>query len=227
MQPRRRLVEHIERVTTRAALELRRELDALRLAAREFGRWLPQAQVADPDLPERVERAPHRRIVGKELECLVDRHREHVRDRLAAVGDLERLFVVARALADRAWRVHARQKQHLDEDETLALAVVAAAVRDVEREPSRVVAARPRELCRREQPADVIEEARCTSRGWSAASGRLASGRRGRAARRPRAPTRCDRRAGDRALTLQQVVPFVALSSGRLPSCAATARRAR
>ena len=127
VQPGRRLVEQVERVTATAALQLGRELDALRLAAGQLGRRLAESQVAEPDLAQRLEAAHRRRHVGEEPRRLVDGHAEHVGDRLAAEAHLERLRLVARAVARRARRVGAGQEQQLDRDEPLALAGLAAA----------------------------------------------------------------------------------------------------
>ena len=141
-------------------LQLGRELDPLRLAAGELGRRLAEPEVAQADLPQDVQRAEHLRLVGEELAGRVDRQPEHVGDVLLAVLDLQRLRVVAGAVADRAWGVDARQEEQLDHDEALALAVLAAALGDVEREPPGVVAAGPRRLGRGEELADVVEQAR-------------------------------------------------------------------
>ncbi len=68
------LVEHVQRVAALRALQLGRQLDALRLAARQLGRRLAEPQVAEADLAQHVERAPHVRLVGEELAGRVDRH---------------------------------------------------------------------------------------------------------------------------------------------------------
>jgi hypothetical protein len=77
------LVEDVERVAALGALELGGELDALRLAARELGGGLAEAQVAEAHLrstsSERRTRRRRRRTPRR-----VDGHREHVGDRLAA-----------------------------------------------------------------------------------------------------------------------------------------------
>ena len=158
MQAGRRLVEDVERVAALRALQLGRELDALRLAAGELGRRLAEPQVAEADLAQHVERAAHVRLVGEELARRVDGHAQHVGDVLAAVRDLQRLRVVARAVAGRARRVDARQEQQLDHHEAFALAGLAAALGDVEREAPGVVAAGARRLGRGEQLAHVIEQ---------------------------------------------------------------------
>jgi hypothetical protein len=55
--------------------------------------------------------------------------------------DLERLAVVALALAHLARDIDVRQELHLDLEDPVALAVLAAAALDVEREAARGVAA--------------------------------------------------------------------------------------
>ena len=59
-------------------------------------------------------------------------HVEHVGDALALEQDFQRLAVVALALAGVAGDVDVGQKVHLDLDETIALARLAAAAFDVE-----------------------------------------------------------------------------------------------
>ena len=153
-----RLVEDVERAPGAAALQLARELHALRLAAGERRRRLAEVDVAETDVVERLELAPDRRDVLEEVERLLDRHVEDVADVLALVGDLERLAVVARALADLARHVDVGQEVHLDLDLPVALARLAAAARDVEAEAARRVAARLRVRRRREQRADVVPQ---------------------------------------------------------------------
>src|SRR2546425_4831906 len=77
----------------------------------------------------------------RSLECLLDRHVEHVRDRLALELDLERLPVVPAPVTDLAGDVDVGQEVHLDLDRAVASAGLAAPALDVEREPSRLVAA--------------------------------------------------------------------------------------
>ncbi len=143
----------------RRALELRCQLDALRLAAGQLGGRLPEPQVAEPDLAQGLEAARRRWHVGEELGCLVDGHVEHLGDGPVAVADLERLRVVARAVAGRAGGVGSWQEQQLDGDEPLALAGLAAPLRHVEREAPRRVAAPPRGVGVREHLAHGVEHA--------------------------------------------------------------------
>src|SRR5262249_29129272 len=93
------------------------------------------------------------------LERLRGGHLQHVRDRVAAVVDLECLAVVALATADLAGHVDIRQELHLDLENAIALAVLAAAALDVEREPAGTVPAHARLGNAREQVANGAEEA--------------------------------------------------------------------
>ncbi len=57
-----------------------------------------------------------RGMFAKNSSASATRHVEHVRDVLAMIGDLERLAVVARAVADLARNVDVGQEVHLDLD---------------------------------------------------------------------------------------------------------------
>src|SRR5688572_18456311 len=73
---------------------------------------------------------------------LLEKKNQNVGDRLALEQDLERLAVVAFSLADVAGDVDVGQKVHLDLDDAVALAGLAAAALDVEGEAAGLVAAR-------------------------------------------------------------------------------------
>ena len=94
---------------------------------------------------------------------------------LALVLHLQRLAVVARALADLARDVDIRQEVHLDLDDAVALAGLAAPALDVEGEAARLVAAQLGFRQSGEEVADLGEDAgvggRVGARG--AADGRL------------------------------------------------------
>ena len=70
----------------------------------------------------------------EEGQRVLDRHVEHLVDALALVVDLQRLAVVALALADVAGHVDVGQEVHLDLDHAVALAGLAAPALDVEAE---------------------------------------------------------------------------------------------
>src|SRR5262249_45023785 len=95
MQPRRRLVEDVEGASGLHLSELATELHALRLAAAQRGRRLPELHVAEAHLDERVEDAREGGERREELAALLDARLEDVVDRLAFELDLERLGVVA------------------------------------------------------------------------------------------------------------------------------------
>src|SRR6185369_2987952 len=166
VQAGRRLIEDVQRLARRAPRQLRRQLDPLRLAARQRRGRLAEVDVAEADVEQRLELAGDLRNRSEELERLLDGHLEHVGDRAALVVDLERLAVIARALAHLARDVHVRQELHLDLDDPVALAVLAAAALDVEREAARPVAADARlghageELADRGEQADVRRRVR-------------------------------------------------------------------
>src|SRR3954468_1011587 len=137
-----RLVEDVERLAGGAPPQLLRQLDPLRLAAAERGRALADLDVAEPDLLK------HAHLVadaGNRLEQagrLLDVHVEHVGDRVALELHLERLAVVARAVAHVAGDVDVGQEVHFDLYEAVALARLAPPALDVEAEAAGLVAAR-------------------------------------------------------------------------------------
>ena len=138
--------------------ELRGELDALRLAARERRRRLAELDVVEADVVQRLQPPAQLRDLGEEGERLLDRHLEHVRDRLALEAHLQRLLVVAVPVAGLAGHVDVGQEVHLDLDRPVALARLAAAAADVEGEAARLVAAHLRLGRERVELADVREQ---------------------------------------------------------------------
>ena len=91
---------------------------------------------------QKFQRFAHPRHRLEEFQRLLDRHVEHVGDGFAAEQHFQRFAVVALALADVAGDVDVGQKVHLDLDDAVALAGLAAAALDVEREAAGLVAAR-------------------------------------------------------------------------------------
>ena len=139
--------------------KFRRQLDALRLAAGKLGGGLAHADVVQADVVDGLELARDGGNSLEELHRLADGHFEHVGDALAFVFDFQRLAVVAPAVADLAGDVHIGQKLHLDLDDAVALARLAAPALDVEREPARLVAAHPGVGGLGKQVADHVEDA--------------------------------------------------------------------
>src|SRR6185369_14558849 len=107
-------------------------IHSLCLTARELGRGLAQTQITDAHLSQDLKRAKHLRFLFEEVACLVDRQRQNLCDVLAPIANLQRLAVVAGAVAGGAGGEDARQENELDADKTLALAGLAPTFRDVE-----------------------------------------------------------------------------------------------
>ena len=154
-----RFVEDVDGPAGGALLQLGGQLDPLRLATRQRRGRLPEPDVAEADVDQRVEVAGDAADRLEELGRLLDRHLQHFGDRLAFVVHLQRLAVVAGPLAHLARHVDVWQKVHLDLDRAVAGAVLAAPALDVEREPALQVAADLRLGRLAEQLADVVEDA--------------------------------------------------------------------
>ena len=107
---------------------------------------------------QRLEPPAQLRDLREEGQRLLDRHLEHVGDRLALEAHLERLLVVPVPVAGLALHVDVGQEVHLDLDRPVALARLAAAAAHVEREAARLVAAHLRLGRERVELADVREE---------------------------------------------------------------------
>ena len=152
------LVEDVERAAGRHLAQLRGQLHPLRLAAGQRRGGLAEPDVVEPHVVQRLQAALDLRDVLEEVDRLLDRHVEHVGDRLALEAHLERLAVVALAVALLARHVDVRQEVHLDLDLAVAAADLAAPALDVEREAPRLVPARPRLLRARVEVADVVEQ---------------------------------------------------------------------
>src|SRR5690606_24162449 len=153
----RGLVEEVERVLRGGTAEVGGELDALRLAAGERVRGLPELEVAEPDVPEHLELARDAPLVGEELGGLVHGHREDVVHVLAVPADLEDVLLEALAAARLALEVEVGEELHLDLHHAVALADLAAAAGDVERERAGPVAAHLRLVRVGEERADAVE----------------------------------------------------------------------
>src|SRR5277367_286834 len=144
MQAGGRLVQDVERAPGGAPRELLGELHALRLAARQRRRLLADLDIAEPHALQRLHLVADRRHRLEQVGGFLHRHVEHVGDRLVAIAHLQRFAIVALALADVAGDVDVGQEMHLDLDDAVALARLAAAALDVEGEAPGLVAARLR-----------------------------------------------------------------------------------
>src|SRR5579875_3722970 len=134
VQARRRLVEDVEGPPRRPLGELGGELHPLGLAAGERGGALAEADVAEADVDERAQVAGDDGLGREELERLLARELQDVRDGAASPQDLEGVPVVAGALAHLARHVDVREEVHLDLDRPVPRAGLAATARHVEGE---------------------------------------------------------------------------------------------
>src|SRR5690606_23794410 len=116
-----------------------------------------EAEVAEPDLLEVPEHLPEPVLLDEEADRLVHGEVEDVADVEPLVGDLEELGLVARAAADLAGHVDVGEEDHLDLDDAVALARLAAPALHVEGEVAGRVAALLRERLAREELADRVE----------------------------------------------------------------------
>src|SRR4051812_34375288 len=89
-------------------------------------------QIAQAHIVQDLELGLDLRNGVEELESLRARHLEDIGNVLALVADIERLAIVAPALADVALDEDIGQKVHLDALHAVALAGLAAAALDVE-----------------------------------------------------------------------------------------------
>ena len=159
MQPGGGLVEDVERTARVALRELGGQLHALALAAGERRGRLPEPEVAEAYVLQRLDFLKDVGHVLEELHGAVDGHVEDVGDGLALEAHLQGLAVVATAVALLAGRHDVGQEVHLDRLVAVAAAGLAAAAFDVEREAPGLVAA---DAClgqRDEEVADVREDA--------------------------------------------------------------------
>src|SRR5262245_66497607 len=90
--------------------------------------------VVEADAVQQRQHVAYARHRLEEVERLLNRHIKDVGDRLALEQDFQGLAVVALALADVAGDVDVGEEVHLDLDDAVALAGLAAAALDVKGE---------------------------------------------------------------------------------------------
>ena len=159
VQADRRLVEDVEGVAVRPFSQFAGELDPLRLAPREGRRRLAEADVPQPHVVQELELPADRRDVLEEAEGLLDGHVEDLGDVLVLVPHVEGIQVEPMPAADIAGHIDVREEVHLDLDQAVPLAGLAAPPLHVEAEPARFVAPEPRLGKAGEEVADVREDA--------------------------------------------------------------------
>ena len=158
VQPCGWLIEHVEGVAALHALQLGDQFDALRLATGKFGSGLAQSQIAESDLRSPTSDRNTAGASAKNAQAASTVSASTSAMFLSRYRIVQRLRIVARAMTGRARRIHAGQEQQFDTDETLAFAGWAAALGDVKRETTGVIAARARLPGRGKQVAHGVEQ---------------------------------------------------------------------
>ena len=114
VEARGRLVEDVDGLARIAFREFGGQFHALALAAGKRGGGLAEFDVAKANILYGLDFAQDVGHVFEELHSLVDGHVEHIGDGLAFVAYLQRLAVVALAVAFLAGHLYVGQEVHLD-----------------------------------------------------------------------------------------------------------------
>ena len=177
MQAGGRLVQDIERVAGGAAGEFGGQFDALGFAAGQRGRRLAQMDIAQADIVQGLQLVLDGGDIGEEFQRFFHGHIQDIGDRFAPVADVQRLPVIALAVADFAGDIDIRQELHFDLDDAVALAGFAAPALDIEGEAAGPVAAGAGLRGLGEELADHVEDAGIGGGVGARACGRWATGR--------------------------------------------------
>jgi hypothetical protein len=113
------------------------QFHALRLAAGESRRRLPQTQISQANLLEGTQFFGYLGRLGEKSQRLLHRKIEHLMDILAVIAHFQHLRFVTRALALFTNQLHVGQKLHFHGNRAIALADLATASRHVEGKVSR------------------------------------------------------------------------------------------
>src|SRR5450755_3929179 len=123
-----------------------RELKALRLASRQRGDGLTEAQIIESDFGKRRQPQANFLIRGKKRQRCGDGEIQYIGDALgreiaSRQFDVEHVGAVAAAVAIRTTQIHVRQELHFDVLESIAAACRTAAIAGIETKRSRGVLA--------------------------------------------------------------------------------------
>ena len=168
MQARRRFVEDVERFASIGPRQFRRELNPLRLSAREHCCRLSQCDVFQSDITEELQLFSDRRNLGKQVKRFGTGHFEDIGNRFSLISDFKRLRVVPFAAARLARYPDIGEKLHLDFSFSRTFAPFASPSRHIEAEPPGVPPAKTRFGKFGIQAADQVKNAGigCGTRRW-------------------------------------------------------------
>src|SRR5664280_1823813 len=158
MESGRRFIEDVQGVPGRPATELRGQLYALGLATRKRGGRLPQTDVTESDVHQRLHMTGDGWLMGEEGQRLFARKVEHVGDGLAPEGDLQGVTVVPGPMAYLTRYVHIREKVHLDPNGSISRTCLTPSTLYIEREAPGQVTPDLRLLGETEELADMVED---------------------------------------------------------------------
>src|SRR5262245_30943328 len=144
MEADRGLVEQIERRPTALLSQLARDLEPLRLAARELVGGLAEPQIAEPHAAQDLKLAGEARLAPEMEERLVGGEVQRLADVDAAIAHVEHLAAKARAAAGLAGHQQVGEEVHLHRHPAGALALLAPTPGRVEGERALLEAARQR-----------------------------------------------------------------------------------
>ena len=156
VEPGRRFVEDVDRLASRPAGKFEASFTRCASPPESCVAGCPRAMYPSPTSCRVCSLFRIWRDVLEEVHAFADGHLEDVGNRFALVVDLQRFAVVPLAMTDLAGHIDIRQEVHLDLDQTLARASLAAATLDVEREAARLVSACFRLRHRRVEFADRV-----------------------------------------------------------------------
>ena len=155
--------------------ELGDELDTLRFATGQRRRWLPQRQIAQPDILHQLQRVSDLRDRAEKFDGLIHFHGQHLADIAATPRHRQRLGIEALPVTHVARHFHIGQEAHADGADPLAFARRATSVARVERKARRRVPACARFERLGKQFSDCIPhpDVRRRARAWRLADRRL------------------------------------------------------
>ena len=159
MQAGRGLIEDVNSFSGALSGQLCRQLDPLRLAARELCGRLSEFDIAQSHIVEGLDLAPDGGYIFKKYHRLLDSHFQNVRDIFPFIAYLKCLAVIALSVADFAGYIYIREEMHLNLDDAVARAGLTASALHVEGKASLGVAAGAGVLGAREKRPDQIKDA--------------------------------------------------------------------
>ncbi len=122
MQPRGGFIQDKEGFPCRFFLQFARQLHPLRFSARQRCGTLPQFDIGQADILQRLQLVPDPGNAVEEYHGFLHRHIQDIRDRLVLVFHLQCLFVVPLPVTGITGDIHIRQEVHGNPLDSIPLA---------------------------------------------------------------------------------------------------------